>query len=138
MKAVFLAATIAGFALLAVPQTTKEIKKIPVTPTRADSGMQMYKTYCASCHGLDGKGQGPAAEALKAAPANLTALKRSNGGKFPSAKVGHILEGADVTAHGSSEMPVWGPIFRSLDQSNAALAKLRVANVIKYLESMQE
>jgi hypothetical protein len=43
-----------------------------------------------------------------------------------------------VVAHGSSEMPVWGPIFRSLDHSNAALAKLRIANVLKYLESMQE
>lgn len=137
MKAVFLAATIAGLALMAAPQTTKEIKKIPVTPTRADSGMQMYKTYCASCHGLDGKGHGPAAEALKVAPANLTALRRSNDGKFPSAKLSHILEGADVTAHGSSEMPVWGPIFRSLE-SSTALAKLRIANVIKYLESMQE
>jgi len=137
MKAVFLAATIASLALLAAPQTTKEIKKIPVTPTRADSGMQMYKTYCASCHGLDGKGHGPAAEALKVAPANLTALRRSNDGKFPSAKLSHILEGADVTAHGSSEMPVWGPIFRSLE-SSTALTKLRIANVIKYLESMQE
>jgi len=137
MKAVFLAATIASFALLAAPQTTKEIKKIPVTPTRADSGMQMYKTYCASCHGPDGKGHGPAAEALKVAPANLTALRRSNDGKFPSAKLSHILEGADVTAHGSSEMPVWGPIFRSLE-SSTALTKLRIANVIKYLESMQE
>jgi hypothetical protein len=52
--------------------------------------------------------------------------------------VGHVLDGAEVVAHGSSEMPVWGPIFRSLDPSNAAMAKLRIANVIKYLESMQE
>lgn len=139
MKAgVVLVATMASFVLLAAAQTTKEIKKVPVSPTRADSGMQMYKTYCATCHGLDGKGHGPAAEALKVTPTDLTLLKQRNDGKFPSAKVGHVLEGADVTAHGSSEMPVWGPIFRSLDHSNAALAKLRIANVIKYLESMQE
>jgi mono/diheme cytochrome c family protein len=138
MKVFFLAATITGFALLAAPQATKEIKKIPVSPTKADSGMQMYKTYCASCHGVDGKGHGPAAEALKVAPADLTTLKRSNDGKFPSAKLSHILERGDVTAHGSSEMPVWGPIFRSLDRSNAALSKLRIVNVIKYIESMQE
>lgn len=75
---------------------------------------------------------------LKVAPADLTLLKRRNNGKFPSAKVGHVLDGAEVVAHGSSEMPVWGPIFRSLDPSNAAMAKLRIANVIKYLESMQE
>ena len=100
--------------------------------------MQMYRTYCATCHGLNGKGRGPAAEARKVAPVDLTLLKRRNNGKFPSAKVGHVLDGAEVVAHGSSEMPVGGPIFRSLDASNAAMAKLRIGNVIKYLESMQE
>lgn len=139
MKAAALVATITVFGLLAGAQTTKkEMKKVPVSATRADSGMQMYKTYCASCHGIHGKGDGPAAEALKTAPADLAMLKQKNDGKFPSARINQILEGSEVAAHGNSDMPVWGPIFRSLDQSNAAMAKLRIANVIKYLESMQQ
>lgn len=139
MKAAVLVATLMGLGLVAGTQpTVKEVKKVPVSATRADSGMQMYKTYCASCHGIHGKGDGPAAEALKMAPADLATLKQKNGGKFPSARISQILEGSEVVAHGSSDMPVWGPIFRSLDQSNGALAKLRIANVIKYLESMQQ
>jgi hypothetical protein len=70
--------------------------------------------------------------------ADLTMLKQKNGGKFPAAKVSHVLEGADVLAHGGTDMPLWGPIFRSLDPGNAALAKLRIANVQKYLESIQK
>ena len=139
MKAAVLVATLMGLGLVAGTQpTAKEVKKVPVSATRADSGMQMYKTYCASCHGIHGKGDGPAAEALKMAPADLATLKQKNDGKFPSARISQILEGSEVVAHGSSDMPVWGPIFRSLDQSNGALAKLRIANVIKYLESMQQ
>lgn len=139
MKAAVLVATLMGLGLVAGTQpTVKEVKKVPVSATRADSGMQMYKTYCASCHGIHGKGDGPAAEALKMAPADLATLKQKNDGKFPSARISQILEGSEVVAHGSSDMPVWGPIFRSLDQSNGALAKLRIANVIKYLESMQQ
>lgn len=135
--AVLFGLTIA-WALLATAQS-KEVKKVPVTSTPADSGPAMFKTYCATCHGLDGKGTGPAASALKKAPADLTLLKQKNGGKFPSAKVTHILEGADeISAHGSSEMPLWGPVFHSLTPGNDAVVKLRIANVTKYLESLQK
>ena len=117
----------------------KEVKKVPVTSTRPDSAVDMFKTYCASCHGIDGKGHGPAADALKMPPADLTALRQKNGGKFPSGRVTRVIEGADtVTAHGSSDMPTWGPIFQSLDPTNGALTKLRIANLAKYIESMQQ
>ncbi|MBZ5593257.1 MAG: cytochrome c [Acidobacteriia bacterium] len=132
--------TILGAAVLvwSAGAAQKEVKKIPVTSTRADSAVEMFKTYCASCHGVDGKGHGPAAEALKVAPSDLTMLKQKNDGKFPSGKVTRIVEGADVvTAHGSTDMPTWGPIFRSLDPNNAPVTKLRIANLTKYIESMQ-
>jgi mono/diheme cytochrome c family protein len=99
----------------------------------------MFKTYCASCHGVDGKGHGPAAESLKIPPADLTVLSQKNGGKFPSGKVSRVIEGADVIpAHGSSDMPTWGVIFHSLDPGNASLTKLRIVNLVKYIESMQK
>ena len=139
MKLGVLLAMMLGLAALLWSADKKEVKKIPVTATRADSAMDMFKTYCASCHGVDGKGHGPAAEALKMPPADLTVLKQKNGGTFPAGRVSRVVEGADVvTAHGSSDMPTWGPIFHSLDPSNAALTKLRISNLTKYIESMQK
>jgi mono/diheme cytochrome c family protein len=144
MKIPVLFATMAGLALVGGLCTVgadspKEVKKVSVSQTRADSGVDMFKTYCATCHGLDGKGHGPAADALKVAPADLTLLKQKNGGKYPSNKVSRIIEGADgITAHGTSDMPLWGPIFRSLDPGNTNLVKLRVLNVTKYIESLQK
>jgi mono/diheme cytochrome c family protein len=126
-------------ATVMVGAQQKEVKKVRVTPTRAESALEMFKTYCASCHGVDGKGHGPASEALKVPPANLTLLKQKNGGKFPSARVTRVIEGLDpITAHGSTDMPTWGPIFHSLDTSNANVTKLRIANLTKYIESMQQ
>lgn len=144
MKRTFCLFAITGLALLgagwsAAAQAQKEVKKVPVTPTRADSGVTMFKTYCASCHGMDGKGNGPAADALKMPPANLTLLKQKNGGKFPGGKVSQIIDGEnEVRAHGTSEMPLWGPVFRSMDPSNLPVVKLRIANLTKYIESIQQ
>jgi mono/diheme cytochrome c family protein len=139
MKLSVLLAMLIGLAGLLWSAEQKEVKKIPVTPTRPDSAVEMFKTYCASCHGVDGKGHGPAAEALKVPPADLTVLSQKNGGKFPSGKVSRVIEGADVIpAHGSSDMPTWGVIFHSLDPGNASLTKLRIANLVKYIESMQK
>ena len=126
-------------AALLLSAQQKEVKKIPVTPTRPDSAVEMFKTYCASCHGVDGKGHGPAAEALKVPPADLTVLKKKNGGTFPAGRVTRVVEGADViTAHGTSDMPTWGAIFHSLEPGNDAITKLRIANLVKYIESMQK
>lgn len=131
-----LVVTLSGFA---VAQATKEVKKVPVSSTRADSGVEMFKTYCAACHGTDGKGGGPAASALKIPPSDLTVLSHKNGGKFPGSRVSMVVEGSgDISAHGSSDMPTWGPIFHSLAPTNEALVKLRVANVVKYIESIQQ
>lgn len=135
---VFLTLTMAS-ALFAAAQSAKEIKKVPVSSTRADSGVEMFKTYCATCHGMDGKGGGPAAEALKSVPADLTVLTRNSGGKFPSGRVIHVIEGADeITAHGNSEMPLWGPVFHTLSPGNDAVVKLRISNLAKYIESLQK
>ncbi|SRR5579871_5094385 len=128
-----------GFAIFAADQPAKEIKKVRVTETRADSGVEMFKTYCATCHGVDGKGNGPAASALKTSPTDLTLLSQKNGGKFPSGRVTHVIQGQDdINAHGSSEMPLWGPVFQSLSAGNDSLVKLRISNLAKYIESLQK
>src|ERR1019366_227940 len=101
-------------------------------------GVDLYQRYCAVCHGKDGKGGGPAAAALKASPTDLTELLKSNSGKFPVGTVRQLLGGGSSTpAHGSQEMPIWGPVFRAMSP-NERIAKLRVDNLLRYLESIQQ
>lgn len=119
-------------------QSGAAIKHVPITATSAASGKEMFTSYCAACHGADGKGDGPAASALKVHPANLTTLSSSNGGKFPGLKVSGAIRGdATVAAHGSREMPVWGTLFRSISQGHEAEVQQRVANLTTYVESLQ-
>jgi Cytochrome c len=67
----------------------------------------MYTAYCAVCHGQDGKGNGPATEALKVPPPELTVLAQKNGGKYLSMRVASIIRGeAALPANGTKEMPV--------------------------------
>ena len=102
------------------------------------SGVDNFGLYCAPCHGRDGKGNGPVAAALRTAPADLTRISSRNGGVFPADRVRRfVTNGEEVPAHGSSAMPVWGPTFRSLDSSDRLVA-IRIANVISYLESIQQ
>jgi len=116
----------------------KEIKRAPVRPTSAASGKEMFVSYCAVCHGRDGKGGGPAAAALKVPPADLTVLSQKNGGKFPSAHVASVLGGeADLSAHGNREMPVWGPVFRGMSHGNAGEVQQRIANLTEFIASLQ-
>jgi mono/diheme cytochrome c family protein len=123
----------------AAPQGTKpEIKHVPATYTDPSSGKEMYNAYCASCHGADGKGNGPAAPALKVAPTNLTLMTARNHGSFPETHVAAVLQGDAMTpAHGSKDMPVWGPIFHSMGGHSQAQVQLRIRNLTNYLESIQ-
>ncbi len=126
-------------AIFCVAQQTKtEVRHIPAPQTSAASGKEMFVAYCASCHGTDAKGNGPAAAALNSKPADLTALAAHNGGKFPADRVISILRGeATVTAHGNRDMPVWGPVFWKMSQGHPAELQQRVTNLTHYLESLQ-
>ena len=99
----------------------------------------MYNTYCAVCHGKDGKGAGPAAEALKVPPTDLSELSSKNGGKYPSAHVASAIQGdVNLPAHGSKDMPVWGPLFSSISQGHESQVQQRVANLVAYIETLQQ
>jgi len=118
-------------------QTTTKVT-IPVDKTTASNGKQMYVNYCAPCHGVDGRGQGPVAPALKSAPVDLTVLSKLNHGKFPDTHIVSVLEmGAETPSHGSLEMPVWGPILGKMNVSNPQDRLLRISNLSRYLESIQ-
>jgi mono/diheme cytochrome c family protein len=116
-----------------------QIKKVPAPYTNPSSGKDMYIAYCASCHGQDGMGNGPAAAALKSKPTDLTLLTAKNGGKFPEAHIAGIIKGDNLTAaHGNKEMPVWGPVFLTLGRHDPAQQQMRIHNLTTYLESIQQ
>ena len=93
----------------------------PGKPYSTERGKQIFSEYCAACHGVSAKGNGPAAFALKIPPADLTLLAAHNKGRFPSLKVMQAIKaGPSVPAHGSETMPVWGPIFLHGDRTDAA------------------
>ncbi|MDR3737483.1 MAG: cytochrome c [Terracidiphilus sp.] len=111
---------------------------IPVTKTSPTSGHEMYANYCAPCHGTDGRGKGPAAAALKVPPTDLTVLSRNNHGKFPDTHVVSVMQfGTGVQAHGSENMPIWGPILGHMSANNAQDKQLRISNLSRYLQSIQ-
>ena len=119
-------------------QTKPEVKHTSAPHVNPASGKEMFKSYCAPCHGMDAKGDGPAAPALKSAPADLTALSKKNGGKFPADHVMSLLRGqATVTAHGNHDMPVWGPVFWQMSQGHEAEVQQRVTNLTHYIEALQ-
>jgi mono/diheme cytochrome c family protein len=102
------------------------------------SGAEMYRTYCASCHGIDGKGSGPAAAALKQALPDLTQIAKKNNGRFPDFRIARIIDGDDVVAvHGARDMPIWGDYFREKNRDEAIL-QLRERNLTDYIRSIQQ
>lgn len=111
---------------------------IPVNKTSPTDGKQMYTSYCAPCHGVDGRGHGPAAGALKTPPTDLTTLAKANHGKYPDTHIVSVVRfGVEEHAHGSAQMPVWGPIFGTMSKTNPQEKELRTANLARYLETLQ-
>lgn len=115
-----------------------EVKKVPARYTSPASGADMYKAYCASCHGVKGLGDGPVAEHLKIPIPDLTHLSKQNKDVFPSVHVMAVIRGeVGVRSHGLQDMPVWGPVFLNLNNRQEAAVHMRVSNLTKYIESLQ-
>jgi mono/diheme cytochrome c family protein len=113
-----------------------KIENVPIKPTPASDGKKMFETYCAACHGKEGRGNGPAAPALTKAPADLTKISARNSGTFPETKVKRYIEGLDeVPSHGSRDMPMWGGLFDSLNRDNT---QMRINALAVYLKSIQQ
>jgi len=132
----------AGLCLLvvwsAVPVALGQTDSGKALDASVASGRDLYVSYCASCHGKDAKGKGPAAASLKTPPPDLTVLAQKNDGKFPKTRVMETISGENaMKAHGSREMPVWGPYFLALSGMKEKAAKARVEDLANYLESIQ-
>jgi mono/diheme cytochrome c family protein len=105
----------------------------------SDRGQRLYRQYCASCHGVDGKGGGPVALKLKTAPADLTTIPKEHG-KFPGVRIKLVIAGevgeTELMVHGAREMPVWGRVFR-FKRADKSAAAIDVFALVKYIESIQ-
>ena len=118
------------------PQQQESEKEYPQL-IRSVEGPDLYRAYCASCHGKDGKGNGPVAASLKATVPDLTIITLGNDGNFPAARMKRIIVGEGMIAsHGSREMPIWGPIFHQVEE-DVDRGNVRVENLVTYLESIQ-
>jgi len=126
----------AGLVIAAPAFAQATIKKEPIKPIPDISGSATFNAYCTVCHGPSGKGDGPAAKALVTPPADLTRIASRNNGKFSGTAVKmHITGDTVMAAHGSRDMPIWGPVFRSVEGS---ASELRMKNLVDYIESIQE
>lgn len=116
-------------------------------PESTSLGAFEYQTFCASCHGAAGQGDGPIAAMLKVAPSNLTTLSQGNGGVFPRERITQFIDGrSDSMAHGSREMPVWGDWFTQQDLNDQLFlaekvrnlsVQARIEGLVVYIESLQ-
>jgi mono/diheme cytochrome c family protein len=145
LSLIALMATVAlGFATgTGAQQTTPPPKKPtirhePAQRINSIQGKDTFAAYCAVCHGQNAKGNGPAAAALKMPPADLTTIAKRHNGRFSAVDVQAKIVGEQpVTAHGTSEMPIWGTIFRSLS-GDRDVEMMRMKNLVAYLESIQD
>ena len=130
---VFLIAQVVG----AAPQG---VRAEPTTALALSAGRDTYGQFCGPCHGVDGRGDGPIAFILTVPPTDLTGVSRRNADVFPLAPLEELLTvpaRLQTAAHGSAEMPIWGRTFRAIDNGET-LARARVANLLAYIESIQQ
>jgi mono/diheme cytochrome c family protein len=102
-------------------------------------GGELYRTYCATCHGTSAKGDGPLASSMRRKPSDLTEIAKRNGGEYPTELVFRTIDGKKpVRGHGGPDMPVWGDAFeRARDGGDPARVQKMIQSLVDYLESIQ-
>lgn len=124
----------------ALPVSATAVQTPADPPGRERAGQDLFRTYCASCHGTTAVGDGPLASSLRRKPANLRQIAKRNGGQYPSELVYRVIDGRHpVRGHGGPDMPVWGDAFaRTTDASDEESVKRKIDALVAYLKSIQE
>lgn len=132
--------SVAASALLIVaPRGVLAQQRLDVPP-----GKGSFDRYCASCHGVDGKGDGPLANLLNQKPTDLTLLAKKNNGNFPAQRVARIIDGREeIAIHGPRDMPVWGQRFGQAEeaagqQTSQTAIREQIQLLLEYLEKIQQ
>lgn len=102
-------------------------------------GSDLYRNYCAACHGPSARGDGALADRLKVRPPDLTLFARNNGGVYPADDVRRIIDGRKpLPGHGGGDMPIWGDAFKFAQGGGGELAvRERIDAIVRHLESLQ-
>jgi mono/diheme cytochrome c family protein len=138
LQAAVLLAGLFAAASTAPDEKTKTQQHDPGRLIHSLNGPEIYRAHCATCHGVEGKGDGPVAPALTTKMPDLSTISQRSGGVFPVGRVRKIILGDEIIAgHGSREMPVWGPIFHQI-QEDRDYGEVRLQNITNYLKSMQK
>ena len=125
-----------AFAVFTAASGQEPMAPPPATADETPNGRDLFVGHCAICHGLDGRGQGPLAQAMKIVPADLTQIAAKHEGTFPDAKVSDVIRnGGAVLGHGSRAMLPWGLYFS--ERHKPAVGKARIKALVAYLKSLQ-
>jgi hypothetical protein len=106
-------------------------------------GEALYRTHCATCHGIEATGDGPMAGVLVIKPTDLSALARDNGGGLPVERMVRRIDGRDPLVSHGSPMPVYGHFFEGRQSSvktksgQPVLASKPIIDLIAYIETLQ-
>ena len=134
-------AGVCALILAAASATAAEPEQAPADPVLAEMGSELFLQYCASCHGEDGKGRGPAAGALATPPADLTRIAARRDGQFAEGEIARFIDGRFApAAHGSREMPIWGARFgEQIPEAGVSeeIVRGRLLVLLEYLKSIQ-
>ena len=133
------AATVLAAGILLLPLAAAAQTPAPSSMKQFIPGAELFRTYCASCHGPAARGDGPLASSMVRKPADLTEIAKRNGGLFPTELVFRTIDGKKpVRGHGGPDMPVWGDAFsRSRDGGDPETVKRMIQSLVDYLESIQ-
>lgn len=107
----------------------------------AQSGKELFGRFCSSCHGTEGRGDGPVSGFFKQAVPDLTMIAQRNGGKFPYERIERIIDGRHtIGAHGSRTMPVWGEEFARTERGNPEaeqVSRIIIERLVDHLWNIQ-
>lgn len=132
-------AAVAALTMAVAPSVLAQAKP------SSDFGKREFEANCASCHGLNAKGNGPLVEFLRKSPPDLTMLAKTNGGVFPMARLYDVIDGANVPSHGSRDMPVWGRDYKikaaehymDMPYDPEAYTRARILALLEYINRLQ-
>jgi mono/diheme cytochrome c family protein len=128
------------WTLLGMALAVEQRPSIPDEAVRV--GQQYFVRYCSACHGVEGRGDGPAAPVLQPPPADLTRIAQRREGHFPVDEIRAYIDGrTGVPAHGRREMPVWGERFGEIvgsDSLGEAVVRSHLRFLVVYLQSIQQ
>jgi mono/diheme cytochrome c family protein len=132
---------VVGVAVVATVQAGQSQSSQQPGGVARDSASDLFRNYCAACHGASAKGDGPLAANMKKRPPDLTLLAKQNGGTYPADLVFKIIDGRrPVPGHGGPDMPAWGDAFKASSAVGGSeeVVRDRIQALVDYLGTLQQ